>query len=238
MTKDDRLLAPLNVRLIHAALRYEQMTAAVLQSFNFIRTSVVAAMDVDALGKEIVKFEDYLKPQSLTFLEFFAGMLLSNLIAEVENYLVEVMKHLLLEFPRKLSATQFTLADVLDNAPQELVLRAAESRLAKLMYKRPAEYIKELAEILSIDAAPFAQYWSTYVEAKARRDLGVHNAWQINETYRRKVTEAGRTVGSDAGPTMVPDFEYLSAVLGGCDKIVRNIQAQLDAKFSSGVAPA
>jgi hypothetical protein len=237
LTKQSPSRPPLPVNLLRAALRYEEMTAAVLQSVGFFGVALAASTEHEVLGKEITGFDQYLKPQSLTFPNFFAGMLLGNLIAEVENYFVEVMKNLLLEFPKKLSATQFTLAEVLDSPAHELVLRAAESRLAKLMYKRPAEYVAELADILSVEATPFAAYWPAFIEAKARRDLGMHNAWQINDTYRRKVIEAGLHLPPNVGPSMVPDFDYLRRALHDCDKMVRNIHEQLEAKFMSPHKP-
>ena len=158
-------------------------------------------------------------------------MLLANVVSETEGYLVDVMRHLLQKYPLWLGSTQFRLADIVGKQPDELILMAAEERLSKLMYKRPAEYLAELAETLSIDAAPLQGLWPRFVEVKARRDLGTHNSWTINDTYRRKVAEAGLPVGDGVGPKMYPDFAYLRLALGNSDAIVRNIAVQLDKRF-------
>jgi hypothetical protein len=99
------------------------------------------------------------------------------------------------------------------------------------MYKRPAEYLVELAEVLAVDAAPLQQHWPLYVEAKARRDVGAHNGWKINETYRRKVVVAGLESSQYAGPDLQPSFQYVSAVVEHCDKIVHSIAQQLREKY-------
>jgi hypothetical protein len=217
--------------LLAAALRYERMTAAALHAIDFLRSTEQHSPDAAAFKPAMERFEKYLTPHQLTFQTFFAGMLLTNIIAEVEGYFVEAMKQLLRRYPKKMGSTQFRLSDVLDKKPEELVLLAAEERLSKLMYKRPNEYVAELAETLAIDPKPLDPHWPAFVEAKARRDLGVHNSWQINDTYRRKVAEAGIQLPEKAGPDMQPDFPYVYQFVEHCDKIVREIARQLGEKY-------
>jgi hypothetical protein len=235
-TADPSLLANglLSRELLTAALRYERMTAAALHAIDFLGSTEQYSPDAGAVKPAMERFEKYLTPHQLTFQTFFAGMLLTSVITEVEGYFVEVMKQLLRSYPKKMGSTQFRLSDVLDKKPDELVLLAAEERLSKLMYKRPNEYIAELAEILSIDSKPLDSHWPVFVEAKARRDLGVHNSWQINDTYRRKVAEVEIQLPEKAGPDMQPDFHYVCHVVEHCDAIVRQIARQLGEKHKMG----
>lgn len=221
--------AELRVDLIEARLRFLRMTATAMHSVSFLQS--VEGNGVDEAEEENDRFKRYLSPHNLTYQNFFAGMLLTNVIAEVEVYFVEVMKLLLRRYPKKLGATQFRLEDILDKEPEELVILAAEERLSKLMYKKPSEYISELAEILAVSAAPINPYWGSFVEAKARRDLGAHNAWKINDTYRRKVAEAGIDLSTKIETELLPNFDYINGVITQCNKIVMLIDDQLQQKY-------
>lgn len=231
--EDEERLADIRLwqGLLAAELRYQQMTAAAIHAIGFLASTEEHSKSAAEFKPAMERFQKYLSPHSFTFQTFFAGMLLTNIIAELEGFLVEAMKLLLVRYPGKVGSAQFRLADVLEKKPEELVLSAAEERLSKLMYKRPAEYVAELTEILAVDAAPIQQHWPLYVEAKARRDLGVHNGSQINDTYRRKVAEAGLELSQYKGPDLQPNFKYVSVLENHCDKIVRSIARQLEEKY-------
>jgi hypothetical protein len=218
--------------LTTAALRYERMTAAVLQACEVLATTHSQAIEAAALRAEIERLHKYLGPHGQAFEPFFAGMLLTNVIAEVEVYFVEALRLLLMRYPKRMGTTQFALSDILDKKPEEIVLTAAEQRISKLMYKRPSEYLSELAETLGIEVAPISSHWPLFIEAKARRDLGSHNAWRVNETYRRKVAEAGIQIAHDGPTDMQPNFEYVRELISNTDTIVRAIRDQLDKRFS------
>lgn len=191
------------------SLRYEQKTAAIHQSMLlFVTAQIVAETQVD-LKNAFEKFEDYLKPYSLDHRMFFCGLLLFSLIAEVEIYFVDIMKSIIRRHPKKVGAIEFKLSDILDSSPEELITAASESHLNRLIYKKPSEYLGELMNVLSIDKGKIEQHWPTFVEAKARRDLGTHNNWLINDTYRKKVAEVGLEPPLDSGLSMCPDNAYI-----------------------------
>ena len=49
------------------------------------------------------------------------------------------------EYPKKLGITQFTLSEILDAAsPDELLIKAGELYLNKVMYKKPLEYLRDI----------------------------------------------------------------------------------------------
>lgn len=192
----------------------------------------MVAKSVPELKSEIDKFEKYLKPHSLDYNGYFNGLLLFALVSELEIYLVDVVKALVRQYPKKIGDIQFKLSDLLDSTPDELITVAAEEYLNRLMYKKPSQYLSDLASLLAIDASPLSQHWPKFIEAKARRDLGIHNGWKINDIYSRKLTEVGLAFPSGKELLMLPDIQYLIDTMHACDAIVRILQKQLTTKYT------
>ena len=161
---------------------------------------------------------------------FFLSRLFVSLVSSFEYFLQDTAIVVVSKNPKKVGSSNFTLSEVLDASSTEvLVRRAIDDWLNKLMYKKPAEYLKEFAEVLSINEEPLKARWKTFVEAKARRDLGVHNEWVCNSVYLRKLTEAGVTTEAVVGISMIPDDVYVRKVNLAClDLASRITQLVLD----------
>ncbi len=146
---------------------------------------------------------------------FFNAMLFTALVASFELFLQETLTAVVIAYPKKVGQAQFPLIDILDAPDEEvLVRRAIDDRLNKLMYQKPLNYLDEVCGLLSIDAAPLRSRWTTVIEAKARRDVGVHNGWLCNKTYLRKLAEAGVPSGAALGDSLIPsDDDYVSSVV-------------------------
>lgn len=144
---------------------------------------------------------------------YFLSRLFVSLVSSFEYFLQDTAVVVVSKNPKKVGGANFTLSEVLDApTPDALVRRAIDEWLNKLMYKKPAEYLKELTTVLSIDEEKLRVGWSTFVEAKARRDLGVHNEWTCNAIYLRKIAEAGLTTDATVGARMVPDAAYVKRI--------------------------
>jgi hypothetical protein len=187
--------------------------------------------DSPALAEAFKGLRDFLAPYGMTLDQYFAGSLLVNLIAEVELYFTEVVRHILTAFPHKLGAVQFKFSEIHGQSSDEIVLMAAERHLTSLMFKRPAEYLAELAAVMSISAGEIQPYWPPYIEAKARRDLGIHNNWCANDTYSRKVSEAGLSPRTERGAFICPDHEYIQGAMTSCENLVAKVSSLVEAKF-------
>ena len=73
--------------------------------------------------------------------------------------------------------------------------------------------------MVSIDKKHLIEIWPSFVEMKARRDLGVHNNWVTNGIYLRKLKEIGFADHPSTGMRLIPDFAYLdvgSRMIGSC----------------------
>jgi hypothetical protein len=145
---------------------------------------------------------------------YVLSCLFVSYIASFEAFLQDTAALVLRRYPKKLGSANFTLAEVIDaNDPSTLIERAIENSLDKMMYKKPLEYFPQLCQLLSIESEPLKEDWKVFVEAKARRDLGVHSAWRCNALYLSKTREAKIETAACVGDTMLPSSsEYLDTL--------------------------
>jgi hypothetical protein len=152
---------------------------------------------------------DYGKPS-----DYFLERAFISLVASFELFIQDVVTTVVVHYPKKVGKVEFKLSEIVDaGSPDELVKRAVEATLNGLIYQKPMEYLKGITELLSLDIDPFVPSWPLFVEAKARRDLGVHNGWRCNDVYLRKVREAGLTPAYKVGERVFPPPDtYLQEV--------------------------
>lgn len=161
------------------------------------------------------EFIEHLKPHYPTPSRYFTERSFISLVAAFELFLQDTISIIVLVNPKKVGQVEFRLSEILDAASQaELIRRGIDATLTKIMYKKPMEYLSEAASLLSIDEQPLRAKWPFFVEAKARRDLGVHNGWRCNSIYLRKVGDAGLTTALTEGESTFPvDEVYLKATV-------------------------
>lgn len=180
-----------------------------------------------------IENDDFTKSLNISFESYFSSLLLVNIVSEVEYYISNVVGTVLRLYPEKMSSHTFKLADVLRaSTKDELIERAANIVMNNIMYQKPSEYLNDICELLSIDAKKIESDWSIYVEIKARRDLGVHNNWIVNEIYSRKVSEIGLPNVSKVGDRLIADFDYLQKSSTTCYELVKKMNKLLIEKWS------
>ncbi|WP_049538693.1 hypothetical protein [Vibrio harveyi] len=171
-----------------------------------ILSRTVANEDIAHLMDTYNALSDDLKHSVINSVEaHFRGTLFVDLISSVEIYFANVIKIVVSENPQKLGSTEFKLNDILDKSREELISEAADKYVYKVMYKKAKEVLRELCKTISIKEERLEQFWSAFIESKARRDLGVHNNWLCNDTYIRKVQEAGLKPQVDVGSPLTPN---------------------------------
>ena len=105
------------------------------------------------------------------------------------------------------------------------------------MYEKPLDYLNRIASLLSIDQKQLEHLWPIFIEAKARRDVGVHNGWICNAIYLRKTKEAGIKATSKLGDSLLPcDDEYINSVASALDKLADLIADQVSSKHLTNVS--
>ncbi len=181
----------------------------------FLKLELGALRDGGLLKEAHDEFVDKLKPEYDKPSRYFLERSFILLVAAFELFLQDVLTAIITTNPKKVGQTEFKLSEILDSAgTDELVRRSIEATLNKLMYKKPLEYLTDITELLSIDPTPLREKWPLFAEAKARRDLGVHNGWKCNSIYLRKVHEAGVVPTYTAGQSTSPAKDsYFSDVM-------------------------
>lgn len=161
------------------------------------------------------------KQAGLYFETFFASTHVIALVSEVEHFFANTVSAALRLYPGKMGSHTFRLTEILAvSSTDELVDRAATATMHELMYEKPLDYLVGLCKILSIERQPLEIHWPNFVELKARRDLGVHNDWLVNDVYLRKVKEARLDQVPLPGTRLTPDFQYLTQSIELCGALV------------------
>jgi hypothetical protein len=234
MTLNNSQNSKLRIILQEAKLRHTRKMGAIAAT-GAIVLAAESLTDHKDMQDSFSSLEGFLSPYNLSAHHYFAGTMLFNLITEVELYFTETIKAILVAYPKKLGSTQFKLSEIVQKPQEEVVLMAAERHLNSLMYKKPNEYLSELCEIMSIESAGVKPHWPPFIEAKARRDLGIHNNWIVNETYIRKMADSGIETTASKGSMLCPDHSYVQIAFDECDNLIRLIADLVDRKFSGEV---
>jgi len=172
----------------------------VLRSHIAFRGALIFQLEIELLAKSgderlnaiYSQFEEATQLLGQSARSYLRSNTFFSVVSALELFLQELVQSVIAEYPKKVGITQFTLSDILDAAsPDELLIKAGDLYLNKVMYKKPVEYLRDITDLLSVDRTALADVWPIFVEAKARRDVGIHNEWICNGTYVRKVQEVG-----------------------------------------------
>jgi hypothetical protein len=223
-------------RLLYRRLRTMQ---ALAKSVNLLLQVKIHSLDGN---EELTSFINYIEqripesyravPNESPFQAFYIGQNFIILVSEFEGFLVDVMKSIFRKHPKKLGSETFKLSEILELQDLDAVAEVAADRfLNAVMYKKANEYRKALVEVISADDDFLNEKWPRYVECKARRDIGIHNDWIINDTYKRKVQEVGLVVSTIG--YFPPSNEYFWEALQLLAELANDIAEHCNRKFSA-----
>ncbi len=170
-----------------------------------------AAHDVedDDIKGFIDDLDEALADSDFVASDYVSGQSLIGIINSIEIFFSEILVAVLKRYPLKMKKTKFPLDEIIAYSNDELIYESAKRTVNELMYKKPMDYLSGFCEILSINSEKLKDIWPNYIEAKARRDLGVHNNWMVNDIYLRKVSEAGIDSSVSIESSICPNFNYL-----------------------------
>ena len=119
---------------------------------------------------------------------FIDSMCFIGIISQFEDFLYQIMVAVLCATPKKINQAEIKIEHLLRYSSIESVVKSVAQRKVKEIMNNGAEIIqKELSKIISINWSDEdkKELWPVYVEAKARRNLGVHNNWVVDEKYQQ-----------------------------------------------------
>ncbi len=228
----DTTVHPVQAALEKAVDRLSEKNLSVaLSALLVTHTSVLAAQSHPGIAPTYKRLDEVLNRHGTSVEEHFLSILFIDLISEVEIFLATLVKTVISKDPLKVGGFQLKLAEVLEAASdEELIARAAETYLHNVMFKKPMDYLSDISGVLSIDQRTVERAWPSYIEAKARRDLGVHNDWICNETYLRKIREAGISSDLAVGAKLRPTTKYVRELAGSIDEICSRLATSVHEK--------
>jgi hypothetical protein len=199
-----------------------------------LRTRNIALRGHDELKKELDDLEEGLKLVGMSYEEYYLSILFLDLVSEMEIYFSSLIKAVISKYPKKLGSTKFSLAEVIDTTTiDDLITKAADEYVNNIMYKKPMEYLDSMVDVLSVEKNGIIEDWKVFVEAKARRDLGVHNSWICNLTYLRKTKEVGWDTDAKVGDSMIPLYDdYVDNLLDRFKEISLYFDFQINVQYA------
>lgn len=213
-------------------IRSEAMAALVAYN-QLIIMEIGAYQTPDSqLGKLSIQLLQLVTPVYGNPTNYYVARLFVSLIGSFEVFLTDMCVQVLRRYPKKVGSATFTLTEILDSETVDaLTTRAAEDAVNKMMYKSPMEYFKAVCEILSLVPSEIDSGWRTFVEAKARRDLGVHSAWKCNPVYLKKIGDVGLMPAYSIGDMVLPsEKDYFAGVVATIESLAMKIVDNLASK--------
>ena len=104
------------------------------------------------LKKSFDELDQSLKEANMDSCQYFHSILFLDAIAEIEIYFSRLIQIIVKEYPEKIGSTNFKLSEVINaDSLDDLITRASDEFINKLMYKKPMDYLESFCEVLSID---------------------------------------------------------------------------------------
>jgi hypothetical protein len=184
----------------------------------------------DKEGDEIALTRDYDQVSGLLKTAYSSDIFKQFMIAAitvVEDYLQNMLRLFLAAYPKKLGVSakgveverKIPLDIILTSSNKDdIVSRVIDLHLNSLFYAKPLEYFAYIEDTLDISIPEAAK--ANYIEAKATRDIIVHNSGIANEMYAQKAAKKAR---AKPGEALAFDEQYFKAVIGTMKLVVSTI---------------
>jgi hypothetical protein len=179
--------------------RFHNAQKAYLQALIFVGRAVEIATSVEDLRKHHEDLGTSTAVLGLTQAQYFRANLFFSQISSLEIFLQDAVRAVIREYPEKVGGIQFKLSQLTEADSIEAIIdQAADSYLNELMYKKPAEYRKELCKTLSIEESPTDTGWPSRCRHTqplgVQRDISaeVEGCWSCAERGNRRVLGAER----------------------------------------------
>lgn len=181
---------------------------------DFTIRNMVTGSKIDAAGLA-AKARGYVAEQLVeaTFQQF---------IAILEIFIFEILETWLMAYSGSLRKKTLTFGDILDAPDKDAIARSVvRGEMRGLTCKAPSDWFAYLHEIVKIKC-PSADEIGRIAEAKATRDLLVHNRGIVNQTYLDK---AGSFARFDIGERIGLPDQYHRETWELIRKVVLDISA-------------
>jgi hypothetical protein len=153
---------------------------------------------------------------------------LERFVSSLEDFVLNLFRLWLLEFPGILSARTLTLRDVLDLDDKDAIIaRFVDNEVRGFGYKRPDDWFQEINKHARL-GCPSEDEVQVVCEIKATRDILTHNRGVVNHVYRLKAGDRARF--NEGEIIDIPD-DYLLQSLTSIKTIVQTMTNAAMAKL-------
>jgi hypothetical protein len=153
----------------------------------------------------------------------------NNFLAIFEAFFADFVRAWLRAYPQNLLSADPVPVDVILESPDKAAITdfLIDRAIVGVLYKKPADWFAWVEKRLKL-GCPAADEIARFAEAKATRDVIMHNRGVVNDVY---VTKAGALARYAAGEFIDLPDPYHRDVWGVLLKIVADLAAAVCAKF-------
>ncbi len=152
-------------------------------------------------------------------------------VAVTEAYLVTSLTTILNKFPEKLSAGQkkidFSIVLESDDL-DEVISRVVKKQVDSVFYDSPQKYLEYMEKAFAFEIPQKVK--EQYAEAKATRDILVHNSGEVNDSY---LCKAGDRARAEEGELISLDSEYFDQSIRAMKELVLRVYTRLLKKYGN-----
>ena len=229
-------------QLLEIRIKYEKKQMLIYSALIFLEEAFSEAKNNNhqELVLALKEFRDCM-PDSLKTLHtdevpdhvrYFFNLFLIELVSDMELFLIEIITLIISKHPQKIGKQKVLLSDVVNlGNKRKIIKKACYDYLNSLSYKKPQEYQKEFFSLLSANDDFLKDEWKYFIEMKARRDIGVHNDWKINDIYKGKVLEIG-IKPDETISYLYPDDKYIIKCINIHKNIINTVCDHVEEKFT------
>lgn len=154
-------------------------------------------------------------------MKHMSSLCFSSLVSAFEDFIIEVASIILRREPERLHNLKCEYRVFASLDQDSLTDYLITEKLASLTFGSAREYINKLCNLVCLEKRKVESLVKSFVEMKARRDVGVHNNWVMDERYLRKIAELN--IAAPETNYLKPDLDYFSRTYNVCGDMVKII---------------
>jgi hypothetical protein len=160
---------------------------------------------------------------------FVRGQFVIGVAALVEDSLAQAIRIVLHAFPGKIrsDSRKVNLSGAI--GLKSILDQAIESEVYSIFMGNHDALRRHISKIFSGEIF-CDEHWQGYVELRARRDVGLHNGWRPNRTYREK---SHSTLDPESEKLLYPTPDYTNNCFVLAETLLKALREHSMAKFSA-----
>ncbi|HBZ7693681.1 hypothetical protein [Klebsiella pneumoniae] len=145
----------------------------------------------------------------------------STLVSAFEDYITEIARLMFSLKPEHLDKVKLDYKTYKNLPPDEIIDYLTTEAIASITFSSANEYINKICKLTEISKKDNEALIKSFIEIKARRDIGVHNNWVKDRRYEQKLSEVN--IAPSEKTILTPDLSYFTHAFNTCGALVKII---------------